>query len=195
MNTERFFTGQFLLAMPGIGDPRFDRTVIYMCAHSEEGAMGLVINRPAEDISFTGMVEKLGVLGSEEQIRMPAGLRSKPVHIGGPVEPARGFVLHSSDYYLPEGTLPVTSGIALTATLDVLRAMVSGSGPRHALLALGYAGWGPGQIEMEMRQNGWLLCEADERVIFETDPDERYQEALKLIGVDLASLSPDAGHA
>ncbi len=181
--------------MPGIGDPRFEKTVIYMCAHSAEGAMGLVINRPAEDVSFPEMLEKLGVLQGEEQIRMPAELRSKTVLIGGPVEPARGFVLHSSDYYLPEGTLPVTPGIALTATLDVLRAMVSGSGPRRSLLALGYAGWGPGQLEMEMRQNGWLLCEADERIIFELEPAERYSAALDLLGADLASLSPDAGHA
>ena len=158
--------------------------------------MGLVINKPAPDISFTSLLEQLGILkGNEGQIHVPMALRTKPVHIGGPVEPGRGFVLHSSDYYVPEGTLPVNEHISLTATLDVLKAMVSGKGPRHSLLALGYAGWGPGQLENEIQMNGWLTCEADEDILFRLPPEERYQAALARLGIDPGLLSPDAGHA
>ncbi len=196
MSAHEFYDGQFLIAMPGIGDPRFENTVIYMCAHTQEGAMGLVINKPAPDISFTGLLEQLDILkGGEGQIHVPMTLRTKPVHIGGPVEPGRGFVLHSSDYYVPEGTLPVNEHISLTATLDVLRAMVSGKGPRHSLLALGYAGWGPGQLENEIQMNGWLTCEADEEILFRLPPEERYEAALARLGINPGLLSPDAGHA
>ena len=196
MSAHGFYDGQFLIAMPGIGDPRFESTVIYMCAHTQEGAMGLVINKPAPDISFTSLLEQLSILkGNEGQIHVPMALRTKPVHIGGPVEPGRGFVLHSSDYYVPEGTLPVNEHISLTATLDVLKAMVSGKGPRHSLLALGYAGWGPGQLENEIQMNGWLTCEADEDILFRLPPEERYQAALARLGIDPGLLSPDAGHA
>ncbi len=196
MSAHEFYDGQFLIAMPGIGDPRFENTVIYMCAHTREGAMGLIINKPAPDISFTGLLEQLGILkGGEGQIQVPMTLRTKPVHIGGPVEPGRGFVLHSSDYYVPEGTLPVNERISLTATLDVLKAMVSGKGPRHSLLALGYAGWGPGQLENEIQMNGWLTCEADEDILFRLPPENRYEAALARLGIDPGLLSPDAGHA
>ena len=195
MSTHQTFDGQFLIAMPDIGDPRFERTVIYMCAHTSEGAMGIAVNKPSGDLSFTGLLERLDILKSDEQIRLPAELRSRPVLVGGPVEPGRGFVLHSSDYYLPEGTMPINASIGLTATLDVLRAMALGEGPRHALLALGYAGWGPGQLEMEISQNGWLTCEADEDILFGVPHGERYPKALARLGVDLGNLSPDAGHA
>ena len=195
MEQAQTFSGQFLIAMPDIGDPRFARTLIYMCAHTSEGAMGLVVNKPSDEIDFAGLLEQLDILKGPEQIRLPAGLRTKPVLVGGPVEPGRGFVLHSSDYYLPEGTMPINASIGLTATLDVLRAMAMGEGPRHALLALGYAGWGPGQLEAEIAQNGWLTCEAGEDILFGAHPEERYEKALARMGVDLGNLSSGAGHA
>ncbi len=187
--------GHFLIAMPNIGDPRFERAVIYMCAHTGQGAMGLIINHRARGLDFATLLEQLGILSGEEQIRLPETLRAKPVLIGGPVEPARGFVLHSADYHLPDGTLNVTGSIALTATMDILQAMAAGAGPSQALLALGYAGWSAGQLEAELAANGWLTCEADEDILFDTPMEERYEKALARLGVDLGNLSPGAGHA
>ena len=196
MEERDFYEGRFLIAMPGMGDPRFEQTVIYMCAHTEQGAMGLVINKPAPDITLTGMLEQLGIIGEEEDtIRLPASLRGKPVHLGGPVEPARGFVLHSSDYHIPEGTLRVDDAVSLSATLDILRAMVSGAGPRHSLLALGYAGWGPGQLEGEMAMNGWLVADADEEILFRLPSEQRYEAALARLGITPGMLSSEAGHS
>lgn len=196
MQSSSFYNGQLLIAMPGIGDPRFEQAVIYICAHSEEGAMGLVINHTAQDISLLGLLEKLDIIDAgKEHIHLPPGLSASPVMIGGPVEPGRGFVLHTTDYFQADGTLPVDESVGLTATLDILQAMVRGEGPRHFLLALGYAGWGPGQLEAEIAHNAWLTSAADERLLFVTEPEKRYGRALRAIGIDPAQLSSDAGHA
>lgn len=184
-----------LISMPSIGDPRFERSVIYMCAHSDDGAMGIIVNRLAEDISFSQLLSKLNVLPGEESIQLPQGANDLPVHVGGPVETGRGFVLHTADYFAEDSTLPVDDQVGLTATLTILRSIVEGSGPRRALLALGYAGWGPGQLEREIQENGWLHCDADEALIFDADNAKKYNHALTKIGVDPASLSSIVGHA
>ena len=187
--------GQMLIAMPGIGDPRFDRAVIFLCAHSPDGAMGLVVNKPAEDLTFVDLLDRLNVLPEEDQIRVPGDIAEMLVQFGGPVETGRGFVLHTTDYFIADSTLPIDDRIGLTATLDILRAIAEGEGPRQAMLALGYAGWGPGQLENELLQNGWLHCEADETLLFGSDLDSRYDHALRKIGIDISKLSSQAGHA
>ncbi len=195
MSDDSYLSGRMLIAMPGIGDPRFERTLIYMCAHSSDGAMGIVVNKEAEDITFPDLLERLGVIAEAEEIRLPSNLREMPVQIGGPVETGRGFVLHSSDYHVVDSTLCVDDAVGLTATLDVLKALADGSGPEKALLALGYSGWGPGQLEGEIQNNGWLHCDADDLLVFDGTLDDRYDRALAKIGVDPALLSSDAGHA
>ncbi len=187
--------GQILIAMPGIGDPRFERSVIFICAHSEDGAMGLVINKTADDITFSEMLKRLNITGAGEQIDLARDVDDIHVQFGGPVETGRGFVLHTTDYFVDDCTLPIDGKVGLTATLDVLRAIASGEGPRQALLALGYAGWAPGQLENEIQHNGWLHCEADEGLLFDTDIEERYLAALNKLGIDISMLSAEAGHA
>lgn len=187
--------GQMLIAMPGIGDPRFDRTVIFLCAHSPDGAMGLVVNKQAENLTFVDLLDRLNVLPEEDQIRVPDDVAEMLVQFGGPVETGRGFVLHTTDYFIADSTLPIDDRIGLTATLDILRAIAEGEGPRQAMLALGYAGWGPGQLENELLQNGWLHCEADETLLFGPDLDGRYDHALRKIGIDISKLSSLSGHA
>lgn len=187
--------GQMLIAMPGIGDPRFERTVIFMCAHSPDGAMGLVVNKPAEDLTFIDLLDRLNVLPEEDQIRLPDDVAQTPVQFGGPVETGRGFVLHTTDYFIADSTLPIDDRIGLTATLDILRAIAEGEGPRRAMLALGYAGWGPGQLEHELLQNGWLHCEADETLLFGSKLESRYDDALRKIGIDISKLSSQSGRA
>ncbi len=179
--------GQLLVAMPQMQDPRFARTVIYLCAHTPEGAMGLVVNRLVQSITFPDLLEQLGV---EPAI---AGSEIR-VHFGGPVESGRGFVLHTADYKR-EGTLPINSSIALTATVDILRDIARGTGPRQRLLALGYAGWGPGQLDAEIQANGWLQVPADEQLVFGRDLDAKWQQALAKLGVEHGRLSGEAGHA
>jgi putative transcriptional regulator len=147
MTDANYLDGQMLIAMPGIGDPRFERTVIFLCVHSPDGAMGLVVNKAAEQLTFPELLQRLDLLPHDEQIKLPPQVRSMKVQIGGPVETGRGFVLHTSDYHASDSTLPIDETMGLTATLDVLRAIAAGTGPRQALLALGYAGWGPGQLE------------------------------------------------
>lgn len=190
-----YLDGQMLIAMPGISDPRFERSVIYMCAHSEDGAMGIVVNKPAEGIRFADLLERLDIVPAGERIDLPKQAAELLVHFGGPVEMGRGFVLHTSDYFASESTLPIDERIGLTATLDVLRAIASGKGPRHALLALGYSGWGPGQLEREIRDNGWLHCDADEALVFGIDLDSKYDTALATLGISTTTLSSEAGHA
>ncbi len=190
-----YLDGQMLIAMPGIGDPRFDRSVIYMCAHSAEGAMGIVVNKPQENINFSELLTRLNIIPEEERINLPEDVSELIVHFGGPVEMGRGFVLHTADYFAADSTLPIDETIGLTATLDVLRAIASGDGPRHALLALGYAGWGPGQLDKEIVSNGWLHCEADEDLIFGENLDRKYDLALAKIGISMSMLSSEAGHA
>lgn len=179
--------GQLLIAMPGMSDPRFARSVIYMCAHSEEGAMGLVVNRAIEQISLAELLQQLEIDTSAVDERVL-------VNFGGPVETGRGFVLHSPDY-MREGTLVVTSSVALSATIDILKAIAAGSGPRRHLLALGYAGWGPGQLDSEILANGWLHVDADEELVFGADLDQKWDKAMAKLGINPVLLSDAAGHA
>jgi putative transcriptional regulator len=190
-----FLDGKMLIAMPGMRDERFIQTVIYVCAHSNEGAMGIIVNKRASDVSFPELLVKLNVIPQEERIQLPPDAQSVTVLRGGPVETQRGFVLHSSDYYMENSTLPIDDGVCLTATLDVLKAIATGSGPAKAILALGYAGWAPGQLESEMQENGWLHCGADKDLIFGDDITDKYQKALQKIGINPGMLSSDAGHA
>lgn len=195
MKPSTYLDGQMLIAMPSIGDPRFERSVIYLCAHSENGAMGIIVNKKSPMISFADLLDRLEVIPEEERINLSPDIRDLQVQFGGPVEPARGFVLHTSDYFSNDTTLPIDERIALTATLDILRAIAGGEGPRRVLLALGYAGWGPGQLESEIHHNGWLHCAADEDLLFNSDLDAKYTAALAKIGVDPSMLSAEAGHA
>jgi putative transcriptional regulator len=195
MTDANYLDGQMLIAMPGIGDPRFERTVIFLCVHSADGAMGLVVNRAAEQLSFPELLQRLDLLPQNERIKLPPQAQSMKVQIGGPVESGRGFVLHTSDYHADDSTLPIDVGLGLTATLDVLRAIAAGTGPRQALLALGYAGWGPGQLEQEIQRNGWLHCESDETLLFDTDLEAKYDLALRKLGIDPSMLTSYSGHA
>ncbi len=190
-----YLDGQLLIAMPTMADPRFERSVIYICAHSADGAMGIVINRPKPDISFTELLRQLEIIEAGDEIRLPATVGAMPVHVGGPVETGRGFVLHSADWFIENSTLPIDERICLTATLDILRAIASGNGPSNALLALGYAGWGPDQLESEIQSNGWLHCTADPDIVFGDDNDTKYNRALGVIGIDPAMLASDSGRA
>jgi putative transcriptional regulator len=190
-----YLDGQMLIAMPSMGDERFARSVIYVCAHSTEGAMGIVVNQPAANVSFPDLLVQLDVIPAADLIQLPSGAGGVKVLKGGPVDTQRGFVLHSSDFFIENSTLPIDEGICLTATLDILKAIARGSGPRSAILALGYAGWAPGQLETEIQHNGWLHCSADPELIFGADTGGKYALALKKIGIDLGMLSSEAGHA
>ncbi len=190
-----YLDGSLLVAMPAMGDPRFAKSVIYMCAHSADGAMGIIINQRAPNISFTELLEQLDIVPPQDRIRLPVGLGGMAVHLGGPVETGRGFVLHSADYFKAESTLPIDESVCLTATIDILRDIAKGSGPDKALLALGYAGWAPGQLESEIHANGWLHCTADPELIFDPEVDRKYNRALGSIGIDPMRLVNDSGHA
>ena len=190
-----YLDGQMLIAMPTMGDERFTRSVIYVCAHSSEGAMGIVINQPAQNIRFPDLLVQLEVIPAKERIELPVRADAVKVLKGGPVETGRGFVLHSADFFIENSTLPIDEGICLTATLDILKAIARGSGPASAVLALGYAGWAPGQLEQEIQQNGWLHCPADPDLIFGADIEGKYERALRKIGIDLGMLSSQHGHA
>jgi putative transcriptional regulator len=188
-----FLDDQFLIAMPGMKDDRFARAVVYICAHSDEGAMGLIVNQ-TQQMLFPDLLVQLGILDEQEAIRLPPPARDFVVRNGGPVDRSRGFVLHSGDYKV-ESSLAVSDDICLTATVDILRAISSGRGPRQALMALGYAGWAAGQLESEIADNGWLTCPATPELLFDADIDHKYDKALASIGIDLAHLSGTAGHA
>ncbi|PTW62255.1 putative transcriptional regulator [Breoghania corrubedonensis] len=190
-----YLDGQILIAMPGMMDDRFERTVIYLCAHSAEGAMGLILNKLIGNLSFPELLSQLGIIGDEDPIRLPEAVETMPVHRGGPVEAGRGFVLHSADYFVRNSTLAIEKGICLTATLEILKAIADGSGPENALLALGYAGWGAGQLETEIQANGWLTCPADDALVFGGSLEGKYDEALGRLGISPGMLSSDAGHA
>ncbi len=190
-----YLDGQMLIAMPAMNDERFTRCLIYICAHSTEGAMGIIVNQAAGNISFPELLVQLEVIPAGERIQLPDKAETVKVLKGGPVETGRGFVLHSADFFIENSTLPIDEGICLTATLDILKAIARGKGPSSAVLALGYAGWAPGQLETEIQQNGWLHCSADSELIFGTDIETKYEKALKKIGIDLAMLSSEAGHA
>jgi putative transcriptional regulator len=191
---EGYLDGQLLVAMPVMSDPRFARSVIYICAHSEDGAMGLVINQRASHISFPDLLTKLNIIPSAAE-GISDCIRNMSIYVGGPVETGRGFVLHSSDYFVNDSTLPIEDGVCLTATIDILKAIASGNGPNRAILALGYAGWSPGQLESEIQANGWLNCPADPDLIFANDIESKYARALAKIGIDPSHLVSDAGHA
>ncbi len=180
--------GKLLIAMPGMGDPRFDKSLIYMCAHSEDGAMGLIINKPAEDLQFSDLLEQLKITPAQSY-------RPIEIHFGGPVEHGRGFVLHSKDYIAEDSTLEVNDEFGMTATLDILEDISQGNGPDACLLALGYAGWGPGQLEDEIRANGWLICDADSTLIFASNNQDKWHEAIESIGIDPRLLSATGGSA
>lgn len=183
------FGGRMLIAMPGIGDTRFERALIFVCAHSDEHAMGIVVNRPLEGLTVPELLDRLGV---NADIELPP----QPVLSGGPVERERGFVLHTDDFSTTEATLPVSEGVSLTATREVLEAMVDARRrPRYALLALGYAGWGAGQLEDEIKENVWLTCDPDEELLFGSDHDGKWARALEKIGVDASKLSSLTGSA
>jgi putative transcriptional regulator len=190
-----YLDGRLLVAMPVMGDPRFERSVIYLCAHSAEGAMGIMVNRPAGSIDFPELLVQLNIINKDDQIKLPETAESMQVLRGGPVDTGRGFVLHSSDFYIENATLKIDQDICLTATIDILKAIAKGNGPKHAILALGYAGWRPGQLEAEIQGNGWLHCDADAELVFGDDVDDKYARALRKIGVDPGMLSNDAGHA
>jgi putative transcriptional regulator len=186
-STDTTLSGQLLVAMPQMSDPRFARSVVYLCAHSADGAMGLVINRLIDSLRFDALLDQLGLESSAEHENLP-------IHFGGPVESSRGFVLHSTDY-IQDSTLLIDDEIALTATIDVLRAIADGGGPERRVLALGYAGWGAGQLDQEIQDNGWLLVPADEALVFGFDNDTKWQSAISKLGIDLPLLSTEAGHA
>ncbi len=188
-----FLDDQFLIAMPGMKDDRFARAVIYVCAHSDEGAMGLIVNQ-TQQMLFPDLLVQLGVLDEQEAIRLPPPARDFVVRNGGPVDRSRGFVLHSGDYKV-ESSLAVSDQICLTATVDILRAISAGRGPRQALMVLGYAGWGAGQLESEIAENGWLTCPATPELLFDADVERKYDKALASMGIDLVRLSGTAGHA
>jgi putative transcriptional regulator len=190
-----YLDGQMLIAMPSMRDERFTRSVIYVCAHSSEGAMGIVVNQPAPNINFPDLLVQLEVIPATDLIQLPRRAGTVKVLRGGPVETGRGFVLHSADFFIENSTLPIDDGICLTATLDILKAIARGDGPASALLALGYAGWAPGQLETEIQENGWLHCTADPELIFGPDTDGKYERALKKIGIDRGMLSSESGHA
>ncbi|WP_323006740.1 YqgE/AlgH family protein [Pseudorhodobacter sp.] len=181
-------TGKLLISMPGMEDPRFDASVILICTHTGDGAMGLIVNKPVTDLSFKTLLEQLGIP------HLPAG-RGISVHFGGPVERGRGFVLHSPDYYAKDGTMSITGSYGMTATQDVLRALGRGEGPTQALLALGYAGWGPGQLEAEILRNDWLTTDAPADLVFASDAGAKWGAALRHLGVEPMALSSTAGRA
>ncbi|MBG0795306.1 YqgE/AlgH family protein [Methylocystis sp. H62] len=191
----RFLDGQLLIAMPSMLDQRFARSVIYLCAHSEEGAMGIVVNQAARVRNFPDLLVQLQVIAPQERISLPSRAEDIQVLSGGPVQTDRGFVLHTPDFFLDNSTLPIDDGVSLTATIDILRAIAAGRGPDRALLALGYAGWDPGQLEEEIQRNGWLNCPTDPALLFDHDLETKYARALRSIGVDPQRLSTHAGHA
>lgn len=190
-----FLDGQMLIASPTMQDERFARSVVYMCAHSSEGAMGIVVNRPAGNVSFSDLLVKLDIIPAAEAIQLPSRAGGVTVLKGGPVDTERGFVLHSADFFIEDSTLPIDEGICLTATLDILKAIARGDGPASAILALGYSGWAPGQLENEVQQNGWLHCTADRDLIFNTEVESKYDRAMQKIGIRPGMLSSDVGHA
>ena len=191
-----FLDGQMLIAMPGMRDKRFQRSVIYVCAHSADGAMGIIVNQTLPDLNFPDLLVQLDVIDQGEAIRLPQSVETIQVLRGGPVETGRGFVLHSADYFLEHSTLPIDTevGVCLTATLDILKAIAAGHGPDDAILALGYAAWSAGQLEDEISSNGWLTCAADGDLVFAAPLQERYDLAMRKLGINPAMLSSEAGH-
>lgn len=190
-----FLDGQMLIAMPGMPDERFQRTVIYLCAHSSEGAMGIIVNKRARSLGFPDLLVQLELIAKDQVIRLPERASRVPVLSGGPVETSRGFVLHSMDVTIEDSTVTVAENIGLTITIDMLKAIARGEGPETAVLALGCATWGAGQLEREIRQNTWLHGPLDTDLVFGTDQEAKYDRALRMLGIDPAFLSQEAGRA
>ena len=195
MTSAKFLDGQILIAMPGMGDQRFDKSLIFLCAHSESGAMGIMVNKTAPMMFFSDLIDQLKIVPNGEIRGLSTSVLNLPVLFGGPVEQFRGFVLHSTDYFTQSTSLPINNGVALTATIEILQAIARGEGPSKVTLALGYSGWVAGQLENEMQHNGWLFCEADDDLLFGADNDGKYARALRKIGVDPLMLSSESGHA
>jgi putative transcriptional regulator len=190
-----YLDGQLLLAMPSMSDPRFHKAVIYLCAHSADGAMGIVVNQRAPHITFPKLLEQLDIVPAQNEASIQIPVEDMTVHTGGPVESGRGFVLHTTDYFSDDSTLAIDDSISLTATIDILRAIATGRGPDRSLLALGYAGWAPGQLEHEIQSNGWLICPADTDLVFDPAIENKYDRAMAKLGVHPSFLVSDAGHA
>jgi len=190
-----YLDGKLLIAMPDLADEDFQRAVIYMCLHSADGAMGLIVNRPAGSLNFPGLLAQLEIIDASRPIRLPENVEMMKVLHGGPVEKRRGFVLHSSDFFIKDSTVSIDGDISLTATVDILKAIAKGVGPRQAILALGCASWGAGQLEHEMQRNDWLHCPADAGLVFDDNIDTKYHRALQKIGIHPGMLSNEAGHA
>ena len=182
-----YLPGHFLIAMPGMADPRFSKSVIYLCTHNEDGAMGLVVNKLIGSLSFKELLKQM-------EIETGNFNSNVEVHFGGPVESGRGFVLHSTDYNSAE-TMQVNNDFAVTATVEVLKSIAGGKGPNNVMFALGYSGWAPGQLDTEMQNNGWLHCKADLSIVFGADNEAKWKLAAAKMGVDLSLLTTDAGHA
>lgn len=192
--------GHFLIAMPGMNDERFERTVIFVCAHSEDGAMGFILNRP-QPVQFHELLDNLDLDsgdGTKERGSLKDDVsecaRDFPIQLGGPVDAGRGFVLHSDDY-MSESTMPVNEDLCLTATVDILRAIKEGRGPRRGIMLLGYAGWAAGQLETEIAANTWLSCPGRDDLVFDQDHSGKYDRVLAHMGIHPAMLSNQAGHA
>ena len=190
-----FLDGQLLIAMPTMTDRRFQRSVVFMCMHSTDGAMGLIINQRASKIGFPDLLKQLDIGAAGASKAAESRVEDMTVHVGGPVSSERGFVLHSRDYFVEDSSMTINGGYCLTATVDILRAIASGKGPERSILALGYAGWSPGQLENEIQANGWLHCPADPEIVFDCELDEKYTRALGRLGIDPTHLSSAAGHA
>lgn len=181
-------TGKLLIAMPGMGDPRFEHSVVFLCSHNAEGAMGLIVNKPVQGVNLSDLLKQLNITSN-----MPA--KDRQVHFGGPVEGTRGFVLHTPDYTSELHSMVVSDDFSMTATLDILEDMANGSGPSKALMMLGYAGWGAGQLESEIVENGWLTCDAEAGLVYDMHDSEKWGAALRSLGVDPLTLSASAGRA
>ncbi|HYC25809.1 MAG TPA: YqgE/AlgH family protein [Roseiarcus sp.] len=190
-----YLDGQMLIAMPSLLDGPFARSVVYLCAHRDDWAMGIIVNHAADPVRFPELLVQLGVVGEKEAIQLAPRANEIKVLRGGPVETGRGFMLHSGDFFIDNSTLPIGDNICLTATIDILSAIAKGGGPEKAVLALGYAGWSSGQLESEIRANGWLLCAADPGLVFDSDFSTKYDRALAKIGVDPGMLSSEGGRA
>lgn len=194
-NNATSLKGKLLIAMPGMDDSRFHKTVIFVCEHSANGTMGIILNRAMKGMTFVEILKQVQALDKEEEIIEPSMTHDVIIHRGGPVETGRGFVLHTSDYYIEETTHRISDEVSLTETLEILKAIARGEGPQNVFLALGYAGWTGGQLENEIQQNGWLHGEATHDLIFDPNLDAKYDAALAQLGIDPALLSTSSGHA
>jgi len=189
------FEGQFLIAMPSVAAGCFARSVILICAHSDDGAMGLIINLQAQDVAFTDLLAQLDIAYDGLEETVPSHIRNRRIHIGGPVSTSRGFILHTPDYFVSSSSVRINNNLCLTSTIDILRAISSDKGPQKSFMALGYSGWAPGQLENEFANNGWLNCPVDCDLVFDDNIDSKYERALSKLGISPSHLSSEAGHA